>query len=97
MFGGSSEGKNTAMRYLARTAMVVGALFLVTVLLAAMPGHNAPAVEGVTVPARPASYESSSASEEAPGVDHSQVDRRDDQAGEGAAKAKAHSKASSSR
>jgi hypothetical protein len=34
------------MRFLIQAGMVLGALFAVTILLAAMPGHNAPNVEG---------------------------------------------------
>ena len=44
MFARSKEG-SSAFPFLARTAMVVGALLAVTVLLAAMPGHNAPTIE----------------------------------------------------
>ena len=38
--------KTSAFRLFAHTAMVVGAIFVVTVLLAAMPGHNAPVQAG---------------------------------------------------
>src|SRR5215469_12713063 len=36
------SARRSAVRFLIRTAMVLGALFAVTILLAAMPGHNAP-------------------------------------------------------
>jgi hypothetical protein len=37
--------RSSVVRFFMRGAMVVGALFAVTILLAAMPGHNAPRVE----------------------------------------------------
>ncbi|MGH9743994.1 MAG: hypothetical protein ACRD51_16740 [Candidatus Acidiferrum sp.] len=36
----------TLLHIAAKTAMVVGAIFVLTVLLVAMPGHHAPAAEG---------------------------------------------------
>jgi hypothetical protein len=38
------SGRRTAIQIVAKTAMVIAALFLVSVLLAAMPGHHAPMV-----------------------------------------------------
>lgn len=55
--------------------MVVGAIFVVTVLLAAVPGHNAPLVQAVG-PQEPQSGSQSShpsGSQETPGMDHSQM------------------------
>jgi len=40
--------RSSAVRLLIHTGMVVGAIFAVTVLLAAMPGHHAPSVEAIT-------------------------------------------------
>jgi hypothetical protein len=37
--------RSSAIRFLIQSAMVLGALFAVTILLSAMPGHNAPNVE----------------------------------------------------
>src|SRR5271155_5473943 len=38
------SGRRTAIQIVTKTAMVIAALFLVSVLLAAMPGHHAPGV-----------------------------------------------------
>src|SRR5271170_7102386 len=38
------SGRRTAIQIVTKTAMVIAALFLVSVLLAAMPGHHAPVV-----------------------------------------------------
>jgi hypothetical protein len=46
--------RSSAIRLLIQTGMVVGAVFAVTILLAAMPGHNAPSIATVTVPPLPA-------------------------------------------
>ena len=75
MFARSTEGitaKSSAIRFLARTAMVVGALLAVTVLLAAMPGHNAPKVETVS-PQSAEGSPRSSPSGAMPGMDHSRM------------------------
>ncbi len=42
--------RSSAVRFLIRSGMVLGALFAVTILLAAMPGHNAPKVDSVSEP-----------------------------------------------
>ena len=39
--------RSSAVRLLIHTGMVVGAILAVTILLAAMPGHNAPPVEAI--------------------------------------------------
>jgi hypothetical protein len=44
------SARSYALRLLIRTAMVVGAIFAVTILLAAMPGHHAPALEAIRCP-----------------------------------------------
>jgi len=41
------SARDSAVRLFIHTGMVVGAIFAVTILLAAMPGHNAPSVETV--------------------------------------------------
>jgi hypothetical protein len=68
-----SAGKSV-VRFLAHTAMVVGAIFVVTVLLAAMPGHNAQSVKAVgpQEPQGGSQRSPSSGSQEMPGMDHSQ-------------------------
>ncbi len=53
--------------------MVVGAIFVVTVLLAAMPGHNAPSVQAVLEQQQGLVQESSSGAQGMPGADHSQM------------------------
>jgi hypothetical protein len=63
-----SAGKSV-VRFLAHATMVVGAIFVVTVLLSAMPGHNAPAVEAVG----PEQQAQSSGAQEMPGMDHHQM------------------------
>jgi hypothetical protein len=42
------SARNSAVRLLVHGGMVVGAIFAVTIFLAAMPGHNAPSVETVS-------------------------------------------------
>jgi len=70
-------GKNSAVRLLAHTAMVIGGLFVVTVLLAAVPGHNAPAGGAVAPLEQQGSSSRSSspqgASQEMAGMDHSHM------------------------
>jgi len=46
------SARKSVVRFIAHTLMVVGGIFLVTVLLAAMPGHNAPSVQTVNPPER---------------------------------------------
>jgi hypothetical protein len=55
--------------------MLIGAIFVVTVLLAAMPGHNAPSVRAIALPEQQGGSESSSSSPspEVPGMDHRQM------------------------
>jgi|SRR5579862_1392374 len=64
--------KTSAFRLFAHTALVVGAIFVVTVLLAAMPGHNAP-VEAGAPQAQQGSSQQGSPSQEMPGMDHSHM------------------------
>jgi hypothetical protein len=63
---GPSSRSHPAIRVLIRAGMVVGAILAVTILLAAMPGHNPPSVAVLATPQQP-----SSASQEVPGMDHS--------------------------
>jgi len=69
------SARKSAIRFFVHTAMVVGAIFVVTVLLAAMPGHNAPSVQAVSAQEQqggsPAT--SSPASPDMPGMDHRQM------------------------
>jgi len=62
--------------------MVVGAIFAVTILLAAMPGHNAPSVEVVSEP-----QQQSAASQPVPNMPHGspRTDLSDEKANETAA------------
>ena len=65
------SARKPVVRFFARAAMVVGAIFVVTVLLAAMPGHNAPSVQAVGPEVHQSSSQGSSA---VPSVmDHSQM------------------------
>ena len=59
--------RSTAIHLATRVGMVLGALFLVSVLLAAMPGHHAPAAE----PQEP--QQSSGQSPDMAGMDHSKM------------------------
>ena len=68
--------RSSLIRFFAHTAMVVGGLFLVTVLLAAMPGHNAPAVE--TGGLQSASSESP-APQGMPAMDHNRMNMDGDE------------------
>jgi len=77
MFARSKEG-SSAFPFLARTAMVVGALLAVTVLLAAMPGHNAPTIETRSSQSAEAPRQSSP-SGEMPGMDHSRMNMDSDE------------------
>jgi hypothetical protein len=78
------SARKSVVRFFAHAAMVVGAIFVVTVLLAAMPGHNAPSVQAVG-PQEPQSSSQSSSSGAPPAMDHSQMDMGDDQENEKAA------------
>src|SRR5215467_11590780 len=51
------SARKTVVRFFLHAAMVVGGIFVVTVLLAAMPGHNAPSVQAVTPPEGPSSVD----------------------------------------
>ena len=42
------SARSSIVRLLVHAGMVVAAIFAVTILLAAMPGHNAPSVEAVS-------------------------------------------------
>jgi hypothetical protein len=66
------SARKSVVRFLAHTLMVAGAIFVVTVLLAAMPGHNAPSVQDVGPQEQQGGSQgaSSSASQEMPGMDH---------------------------
>src|SRR5215467_5759076 len=44
------SARSSAIRFSIRTGMVLGALFAVTILLAAMPGHNTPRVDLTSLP-----------------------------------------------
>ena len=44
------SARSYVVRFLVHTGMVVGAIFAVTILLAAMPGHHAPSVEAISGP-----------------------------------------------
>ena len=66
------SARSSAIRVLVRAAMVVGAVLAVTILLAAMPGHNAPTIKTM----RTATQQDSTpqeASRDMPGMDHSQM------------------------
>jgi hypothetical protein len=66
------SARSSALRVLVHAAMVVGAVFAVTILLAAMPGHHAPSVEAIGLPQQQSSG-SQGASQEMPGMDHGQM------------------------
>ncbi len=57
--------RNTLVHFAAKAAMLFGALFVVSVLLAAIPSHRAPAIQSQ------GSQQSGSQSQESQGVDHS--------------------------
>jgi hypothetical protein len=75
------SARHTAVNLLTRLGIFAGALFAVTVLLAAIPGHHPPTVgsnaqqEQSAAPPSPAM----------PGMDHSQMDMSDEKSGELAA------------
>ncbi len=60
--------RSTFIHLAAKGGILFGALFLVSVLLAAIPGHRAPAVPG-----QEAQQSSSSQSQESPPMDHSKM------------------------
>jgi len=74
--------RSSAVRFLIRTGMVLGAIFAVTILLAAMPGHNAPKAASVN-----AMQEQSAAAEPAASIPRSSAvtDLSDEKANEVAA------------
>jgi len=77
------SARSTVFYFAAKAAMVLGALFLVTVLLAAMPGHHTPALQSSS--SREAG---GSTSQELKPMDHSKMpgmDMGDEQANEKAA------------
>jgi hypothetical protein len=76
------SGRSSAVRLLVRSGMVMGAIFAVTILLAAMPGHNAPTVEVVSAP-----QEQSAASQPIPSIPRgsTRMDLSDEKANETAA------------
>jgi hypothetical protein len=69
------SARKSVVRFLAHTLMVVGAIFVVTVFLAAMPGRNAPSLQGLGPQEPPGGSQgaSSSASQEKSGMDHGQT------------------------
>ena len=66
------SARSSAIQVLIRASMVVGAVFAVTILLAAMPGHNAPSIKTVSTATQQGST-SQETSREVPGMDHSQM------------------------
>ena len=70
------SARSSAIRVLVRAAMVVGAVFAVTILLAAMPGHNAPSIKTIST-AKQQSSTSQETSRELPGMDHPDEYRRE--------------------
>ncbi len=66
------SARSSAIRVLVRAAMVVGAVFAVTILLAAMPGHNAPSIKTMITATQEGST-SQETSRDMPGMDHSQM------------------------
>jgi len=68
------SARKSVVRFVAHAAMVVGAIFIVTVLLAAMPGHNAPSVQALGVePQQGGTQGGSSGAQEMTRMDHSQM------------------------
>src|SRR6266403_2671423 len=74
--------RSSAVSLLVNAAMVVGAILAVTILLAAMPGHNAPSVATVSQP-----QQQSAASQPVPSMPHGsiRIDTSDERANETAA------------
>lgn len=79
------SARKSVIRFFAHAAMVVGAIFVVTVLLAAMPGHNPPSVGAVGPLTARSSSQDSSAAPPAPAMDPSQMEMSDDKESEQAA------------
>jgi hypothetical protein len=75
------SARKSVVRFLAHTLMVVGAIFVVTVFLAAMPGRNAPSLQGLGRQEPPGGSQgaSSSASQEKSGMDHGQTQMEADE------------------
>jgi hypothetical protein len=68
------SARKSVVRFFAHAALLVGAIFVVTVFLAAMPGHNAPTVHAVSLEQQQSGAQtSSSGAQEMPGMDHSQM------------------------
>ena len=68
------SARKSVVRFFARAAIVVGAIFVVTVLLAAMPGHNAPSARAVGLEQQQGGVQgSSSDAQKMPGMDHGQM------------------------
>jgi hypothetical protein len=74
--------RSSAVSLFAHAAMVVGAILTVTILLAAMPGHNAPAVATVSQP-----QQQSAATQPVPNIPRTSIrtDANDERANETAA------------
>ena len=79
--------RKSAVRLILHAGAVIGAIFVVTVLLAAMPGHNAPTVEAVSPSAQAdAPQESPQQAPAGSAIDHSQMNMdADEKANENAA------------
>jgi hypothetical protein len=69
------SARKSVVRFFVHAAMVVGAIFIVTVLLAAMPGHNAPSVQAIALQGQQGGSQSSSSSpsQEVPGMDRGEM------------------------
>jgi hypothetical protein len=76
------SARSSAVRLLVHAGMLVGAIFAVTILLAAMPGHNAPPVESISEP-----QQQSAESQPVPNIPHGsmRMDLLDEKANETAA------------
>lgn len=74
--------RSSVVRLVVHAGMVVGAIFAVTILLAAMPGHNAPSVESISEP-----QQQSAETQPVPNIPHSsmRMDLNDEKANETAA------------
>ena len=79
------SARKSVVRFLARAAMVVGTIFVVTVLLTAMPGHNAPSLHAVGPQDQQGGSQSLSPSQVMPGMDHSRMPMDDEKDNEKAA------------
>ena len=76
--------RNAALHFFTRLGMVLGAVFALTVILAAMPGHNSPAMAPVPVQLH-SSPSKQSGSRPMADMDHSQMDSADQKAAENSA------------